>query len=324
MKLIVIGNGMAGYKFCEKLVTRSPGQFEITVFGEEPRPAYDRVHLSAFFAGKTAEDLSLAPADWYSANGIVLHLADPVIGIDRETRTVHSFKGVVCYYDILVFATGSAAFIPSIPGIDKQGVFIYRTIEDLEMIGSFAQHINKATVIGGGLLGLEAAKALLDLGVRDTQVIEYASRLMPKQIDSAGSRILSAKLADLGLSVYTNSSTTAVLGNEWISGLQFANGEKLETEMLVISAGIRPRDELAGLCGLQTGNRGGIVVNDLLQTSDPSIYAIGECALHRDVIYGLVAPGYEMAEVLASNLCGLPGNAQKFFTGFDMSTKLKL
>ena len=323
MKLIVIGNGMAGYKFCEKLVNRATGQFEITVFGEEQRPAYDRVHLSDFFSGKTAEDLSLASAAWYAENGIALHLGDPVIRINREARTVHSFRGLTEHYDILVFATGSAAFVPPIPGIEKAGVFIYRTIEDLEMMGEYAKQVKKAAVIGGGLLGLEAAKALLDLGVRDTAVIEYSARLMPRQIDDAGASILSRKLADLGLRIYTNTHTSAVLGEECITGLQFTNGEKLETEMLVISAGIRPRDELAADSGLETGSRGGIAVNDLLQTSDPCVYAIGECALHQNMIYGLVAPGYEMAEVLVSNLCG-HASGQKYFTGFDMSTKLKL
>lgn len=321
MKIVIIGNGMAGYKFCEKLLAKKGNQpFELTVFGEEMRPAYDRVHLSEYFAGKSADDLTLAPAEWYISNGISLHLGDPVQSIDRVHKTVHSFKGITESYDYLVLATGSAAFVPPIPGVEKQGVFIYRTIEDLEMMTTHARHAKKGAVIGGGLLGLEAAKAMIDLGIADTQVIEFAPRLMPRQIDETGSGTLRTKLEALGLTIRTNTNTTAILGNDFISGMQFADNTTIDVDMLVISAGIKPRDELAKLSGLETGHRGGIVVNDHLQTTDPFIFSIGECALHKGMIYGLVAPGYEMADVVASNLTG----GQKAFTGFDMSTKLKL
>jgi nitrite reductase (NADH) large subunit len=320
MRIVVVGNGMVGYKFCEKLVAKA-SQFHITVFGEEIRPAYDRVHLSEYFAGKSAEDLTLAPADWYSSNNITLHLGDPVQFIDRVQKKVVSFHGIEAEYDVLIMATGSAAFVPSIPGVDKQGVFIYRTIEDLELMTAYAKKAKTGAVIGGGLLGLEAAKAMIDLGVTDTHVIEFAPRLMPRQIDDAGSGILKNKLQSLGLKIHTSKNTTAILGEGSISGMQFADDTKIDVDMLVISAGIKPRDELAMQCGLETGNRGGIVVNDHLQTSDPSIYAIGECALHKGMIYGLVAPGYEMAQVVVNNLLN-PGSGQ--FTGYDMSTKLKL
>ncbi|OMP79045.1 nitrite reductase large subunit NirB [[Flexibacter] sp. ATCC 35208] len=321
MKIVIIGNGMVSYKFCEKIISKThttPPQ--ITIFGEEPRPAYDRVHLSEFFAGKTAEDLLLAPASWYSNNNIRLHTGDPVQHIDRENKTVHSYKGINESYDFLIFATGSAAFVPPIPGVDKKGVFIYRTIEDLELMRDYAPKAKRGVVIGGGLLGLEAAKALLDLGIPDTHVIEFSPRLMPRQIDDAGSRILQSKLSQLGLEIHTNKNTSIILGDDTITGLQFADDSILEADMLVISAGIKPRDELAKLCGLDTGHRGGIVVNDQLQTTDPAIFAIGECALHNGMVYGLVAPGYEMAEVVASNLT----DSNKTFTGYDMSTKLKL
>lgn len=321
MNIVIIGNGMVGYKFCEKLILKAtPAQFNITVFGEEIRPAYDRVHLSEYFAGKSAEDLTLASASWYSENNIKLHLGDPITQINRTQKTINSHLGLVVPYDILILATGSSAFVPPIPGTEKDGVFIYRTIEDLEMMTTYAKKAKKGAVIGGGLLGLEAAKAMIDLGVTDTSVIEFAPRLMPRQIDEAGSNILKEKLETLGLKILTNTNTSQILGDEHITGMQFSNDTKIDADMLVISAGIKPRDELAKLAGLETGTRGGIVVNDKLQTSDENIYAIGECALFEGMIYGLVAPGYEMADVVASNLT----NGDKRFVPYDMSTKLKL
>jgi nitrite reductase (NADH) large subunit len=321
MKVVIIGNGMVGYKFCEKLIAKTSSKsFEIVVFGEEIRRAYDRVHLSEFFAGKSAEDLSMSSKTWYAENNIKLHLGDPVQSIDRTTKTVHSYKGIAESYDVLVLATGSSAFVPPIPGVDKEGVFIYRTIEDLELMQAYAKKATKGAVIGGGLLGLEAAKAMLDLGITDTTVIEFAHRLMPRQIDDAGSGILKNKLEQLGLKINTNKNTSEILGDDCITGMQFTDDTKIEVDMLVISAGIKPRDELAKLSGLEVGHRGGIVVNEKLQTTDHSIYAIGECALYHGMIYGLVAPGYEMAEVVASHLV----EEDKSFTGFDMSTKLKL
>lgn len=321
MKIIIIGNGMVGYKCAEKLVSQSIGEKpELVIFGEESRPAYDRVHLSEFFSGKSAGDLSMSEENWYADNGIRLHLGDPVQQIDRRAKTVHSYKGITESYDYLILATGSASFVPSIPGVEKDGVFIYRTIDDLELMKAYAKKAKTGAVIGGGLLGLEAAKAMMDLGIHNTQVIEFAPRLMPRQIDSAGSAILQGKLESLGLTIHTNTNTTEILGNEYITGMKFADESTIQVDMLIISAGIKPRDELARLSGLETGTRGGIVVNDKLQTTDPSIFAIGECALYNGMIYGLVAPGYEMADTVVANLYG----ADKRFTGYDMSTKLKL
>jgi nitrite reductase (NADH) large subunit len=322
MRVTIVGNGMVGYKFCEKLLASSSSdQFQITVFGEETRPAYDRVHLSEFFSGKTAEDLSMAPASWYADNNITLHLGDPVQYIDREAKKVRSYHGIESTYDILILATGSSAFVPAIPGVEKEGVFIYRTIEDLEVMTTYAKKAKTGAVVGGGLLGLEAAKAMIDLGVTDTHVIEFAPRLMPRQIDDAGSTILKNKLQSLGLKILTNKNTTAILGEDCIKGMQFTDDSSIDVDMLVISAGIKPRDELARQCRLETGLRGGIVVNEKLQTSDPSIFAIGECALYKGMIYGLVAPGYEMAQVVVNNLIS---SSESFFTGYDMSTRLKL
>lgn len=317
--MVVIGNGMIGYKFCEKLVAKS-SDFNIIVFGEEPRHAYDRVHLSEYFNGKSADDLSLSSLSWYAENNVTLYIGDPIREINREAKTVHSLKGILQAYDYLVMATGSSAFVPNIPGIEKDGVFVYRTIEDLELIQAYARKVQKGAVIGGGLLGLEAAKALLDLGVKEAHVIEFASRLMPRQIDTIGSAMLQSRLNKLGLSIHLNKNTSEINGNGKIDSLKFTDDTTLDLDMLVISAGIRPRDELAHLAGLEVGLRGGIVVNQKLQTTDPFIFAIGECALYSGMIYGLVAPGYEMAEIVAANLCG----GVKYFTGFDMSTKLKL
>ncbi|MFD1143101.1 nitrite reductase large subunit NirB [Larkinella insperata] len=321
-RVVVIGNGMVGYKFCEKLVAKQKNgqQFSLTVFGEEPRVAYDRVHLSAYFAGKTADDLTLAPESWYTENGIPLYLTDPVVDIDRQRREVRSHHGVVVPYDYLVLATGSGAFVPPVAGVEKDGVFVYRTIEDLDLIQSYARKARKGAVMGGGLLGLEAAKALLDLGLEEAHVIEFAPRLMPRQIDDAGSGILQRQLESLGLSIHLSKNTQQITGEDTIQGIQFADGSTLDVDMLIISAGIRPRDELAKAAGLNTHPRGGILVDNFLQTSDPAVFAIGECAVAHHMIYGLVAPGYDMAEVVAARLMG----DEKEFKPYDMSTKLKL
>ncbi len=319
LNIIVVGNGMVGYKFCEKLVAKS-SLYNITVFGEEPRRAYDRVHLSEYFSGKTADDLYLSSPTWYEDNGITLHLDDPIREIDRINKTIHSLKGLSFTYDYLVLATGSSPFVPDIPGIEKNGVFVYRTIEDLELIKACAATAKTGAVMGGGLLGLEAAKALIDLGITDTHVIEFAPRLMPRQVDSAGSAMLQLKLKQLGLNIHLNKSTLSINGTDKIESLSFNDESSLAVDMLVISAGIRPRDEIAKLAGLHVGMRGGIVVNEKMQTSDEFIYAIGECALYEGMIYGLVAPGYEMADIVVNHLT----SGEKSFYGYDMSTKLKL
>jgi nitrite reductase (NADH) large subunit len=320
-KIVVVGNGMVGYKFCEKLIAKAGADaFEIVVYGEEPRPAYDRVHLSSYFDGKTIEDLTLAPTSWYAANKINLILSDPVVNLDLENKKITSHHGNTEGYDFLVLATGSAAFVPPIAGVDKRGVFVYRTIEDLDLMLSYAKKAKVGAVIGGGLLGLEAAKALMDLGIKETHVIEFAPRLMPRQVDELGSKMLQSKLEELGIKIHLNKNTQEILGNGKITGMQFADDSKIDVDMLVISAGIKPRDELARVAGLQVGIRGGILVNEKLKTSDPSVFAIGECALYEGMIYGLVAPGYEMADIVATQLT----DGDKSFKNYDMSTKLKL
>lgn len=319
-KVVVIGNGMVGHKFCEKLKAKDTfGLVDITVFCEENHRAYDRVHLSEYFKDKSIEHLYLSKAEWYKSENIQLYLEEPVIEIDRFKKNIISKSGRTCVYDYLVLATGSSPFVPAITGKDLLGVFMYRTVDDLEMILARAYKSRKAAVIGGGLLGLEAAKAMLDLHL-ETHVIEQSPRLMPRQLDETGATFLRNKLEHLDIKIHLNKSTSAIRGSEKVEWIEFADNTQLETDMVVVSAGIRPRDELARQCGLKTGPRGGIIVNQHLQTSDPFIYAIGECALYEGVIYGLVAPGYDMAEVVASNLTG----SDKTFTAFDMSTRLKL
>lgn len=312
---------MVGFKFCEKLTDSPAGkEFEIVVYGEEPRPAYDRVHLSSFFSGSSADDLLMAPRSWYSARNIQLHTGELVTGIDRSSRVITTHTGHTDNYDYLVLATGSGAFIPAMEGTERHGVFVYRTIEDLNQIADYSRKVTRGAVMGGGLLGLEAAKALLDLGL-ETHVVEFSPRLMPRQIDDAGSVILAQKLRELNIRVHTGKHTKSIAGNGKLEGLVFADGTRLDVEMLVISAGIRPRDELAKASGLAVHSRGGIVVDDHMRTDDHNIFAIGEAVAHKNFVYGLVAPGYEMAEVVVRQL---NGDMSRTFQGFDMSTKLKL
>ena len=326
--IIVVGNGMVGYKFCEKFVSKEGSEnFKLIVFGEEPRPAYDRVHLSEFFENQNAKALEMAPASWYADNNIDLVTNERVTDIHRNTKTITTASDKQFSYDYIVLATGSSPFVPPIKGVEKKGVFVYRTIEDLEGMLAYADMLKKknpnakAAVLGGGLLGLEAAKAVMDMGL-EPHVVEFAPKLMPRQLDSRSSNVLQVKLESLGINIHLSKATNQILGDDAITGMEFGEDDKLEVEMLVISAGIRPRDELGKTCNLEMGVRGGITVNNKMQTSDPGIYAIGEVALYNHMIYGLVAPGYEMAEVAANQIIG---NTKILMSAeIDMSTKLKL
>jgi nitrite reductase (NADH) large subunit len=320
MKLIVIGNGMVGQRLLERLQASKP-KLEITVLCEESRPAYDRVHLTSYFSGKSAQDLCLVEPDFFDRSGITLKLSEAAVTIDRERRVVQTSTDLRLEYDRVVLATGSYPFVPSIPGSDRPGCFVYRTLDDLDAIRRASANAKSGAVIGGGLLGLEAAKALKDLGL-ETHVVEFAPRLMAVQIDDAGGSMLRGRIRDLGVGVHTAKQTTAIAdGRERAHCLRFADGSELETDLIVFSAGIRPRDELARAAGLKVGDRGGVVIDDACRTSDPHIFAIGECALWSGKVYGLVAPGYQMAGVVASQL---QGNSEARFAGADMSTKLKL
>ncbi|MGK3976260.1 nitrite reductase large subunit NirB [Sorangium sp. So ce118] len=319
--LLVIGNGMVGHKFIENMVLGGfLREWNITTFCEEPRLAYDRVNLSAFFSGKSADDLSMVKPGLYEEAGINVHLGDEAVSIDRRRKAVTSAKGKTVYYDKLILATGSYPFVPPIKGKDAKGCFVYRTIEDLEAMAAHAKSSKVGTVIGGGLLGLEAANALKNMGL-EVHVVEFAPRLMALQVDEAGGAILRRKIESLGVQVHTNTSTQEIVAEHGrVARMLFADQTDLATDMIVFSAGIRPRDELARACELAIGNRGGVVINDRCQTSDPDIYAIGECASYNNQLYGLVAPGYHMAKVAADALTG----GKDTFGGFDMSTKLKL
>lgn len=319
-KVVVIGNGMVGYKFCERLRKKATKeQFEIVVFGEEQIPAYDRVHLSEYFTNQSADGLILADKQWYAENDITLKTGQLITDIDRENRQVTTYQGYQEPYDILILATGSRAMVPPIEGTEKDGVFVYRTIEDLDSIINYGKSVKSAAVLGGGLLGLEAAKALMDMGL-ETHVIEFASKLMPRQLDDRASEVLKEKIESLGITIHLNKNTSKIEGNGKLTSLTFTEGQ-LNTDMLVISCGIVSRDELARKCGLEVSSRNGVIVNDLMQTTDTNIYAIGEAACHNNMVYGLVAPGYEMADVAIDQIAG---TGDKRFAGNDMSTKLKL
>ncbi|HVW80586.1 MAG TPA: nitrite reductase large subunit NirB [Mycobacteriales bacterium] len=321
-QLVVVGHGMVGHRLVEAIVDRGGlATWSVTVVGEEPRPAYDRVALTSYFTDATAEDLCLVPGGFFEADGLTLRTGTKVVGIDRPAQHVILDTGERLRYDALVLATGSYPFVPPIDGRDGEGCFVYRTIEDLDAIRGYAESRRTGLVIGGGLLGLEAANALRSLGLY-AHVVEMAPRLMPLQVDGPGGELLRHHIVGRGVEVHTGVQTSAVLTDDSgaVRALQFADGSEVETELVVFSAGIRPRDELARQCGLDVHERGGVLVDEACRTSDPAVFAIGEVAVAAGRVYGLVAPGYAMAEVVADRLLGGDGA----FTGADMSTKLKL
>ena len=317
-KLVVVGHGMVGHRFVQAAIERGLTEtYDVVVVGEEARPAYDRVALTSYFE-VGPEELSLLPEGEYDDPRVRLRLDTEVTGIDRDGRTVTA-DGATLPYDALVLATGAAPFVPPVPGRDLPGCFVYRTIEDLEAIRAAAAGARVGAVIGGGLLGLEAANALVQLGL-ETHVVEMAPRLMPVQVDDAGGAMLGRHIEQLGLTVHAGAATEAVIGNSHVTGLTLKDAGEVPADLVVFSAGIRPRDGLARDAGLDLAERGGVLVDERCRTSDPHIWAVGECAAPAGRMYGLVAPGYAMAEVVVDTLLGGPGE----FTGADMSTKLKL
>lgn len=312
---------MVGQNFLVSLMASEiKDNYNVVTFCEEELPAYDRVHLSEYFSGKSADDLSLVEEGFFETNNITIHMGDKASSIDRAAKTVTSEKGVEIAYDKLVLATGSTAFIPPIPGNDREGCIAYRTIDDLDEMMATAKTSKVGAVVGGGLLGLEAAKALRDLNL-ETHVVQFAPRLMEAQLDDGGALLLKQKIEDLGVGVLTSKNTTQIVdGDTCKHKMVFADGTELETDMILYSAGIRPRYEIADACGLDIADRGGVVINDQCLTSDEDIYAIGECASWNNQTFGLVAPGYAMARTVVDHLAG----GQDEFTGADMSTKLKL
>ncbi|WNP27106.1 nitrite reductase large subunit NirB [Moraxella sp. DOX410] len=325
--LIVIGNGMVGHHFIEKAIEKNLHQiYQIHVFSAEKRPAYDRVYLSSYFEHRDASQLNLVDLAHYKQAGITLHLGEAVNHIDAQSKIVTTAKGNTLEFDKLVLATGSYPFVPPVKGNQHAHCHVYRTIEDLDAILATADNprVQRGVVVGGGLLGLEAAKALVTLGLT-TYVVEFAPQLMGVQLDAAGGELLKKKIEDLGVTVLTGKNTQQIIDNHDDDAsfltMQFADGSLLDTDLILFSAGIRPEDTMARDSGLKLGERGGIVIDDTCQTSEPDIYAIGECALWDNKIYGLVAPGYTMASVCASQLAG---EHDSLFDGADMSTKLKL
>jgi nitrite reductase (NADH) large subunit len=318
--VVVVGAGMIGHRFCTRLreLDRN-NRYRIVWFGEEPHAPYDRVNLVQYYEHDSVDPLLLAAPGAYAEQSIDLRIKKRVTSIEIGSQHVTTDNGERHPYHHLVLATGSAPFMPPLPGIDKAGVFAYRTIDDLAAIRDYAAGKQSVAVIGGGLLGLEAARAVQALGLR-AHVVEIAPRLMPRQLDETGAKLVLRAITALGVEVHLGVAPNQVLGTDRCAGLRLANGREIAADMLVVSAGIRPRDELALAAGIMLGDRGGVIVDDHLCTSDPQVYAIGEAALHRGVLYGLVAPGYEMADVLAKRLLGQEAS----FAGADQSAKLKL
>ncbi len=321
-KLVVIGNGMAGARFVEEVLARGGGNiFDIVIFGEEPRGNYNRILLSSLLAGvHRPEDIFINDMAWYEENGVVLHAGVKAIQIDRRLQQVYGSGQVIESYDKLVLATGSIPFVPPIDGIQKEGVFVFRSIDDCDAIIDYSGRVKKAVVIGGGLLGLEAARGLLERGM-EVAIVHLMPHLMETQLDFTAGTMLKNILERMGVRVHLEKRTSAVLGDERVEGLAFTDGSTLDCDMVVVSAGVQANTALAKQAGLHV-ERGIVVHNDLSCRNDSNVYAIGECAQHRGTVYGLVAPLWEQGQVLADILTGAdPGSA---YRGSQVSTKLKV
>ncbi len=318
-KLILIGNGMAGVRTLEELLKLTPDEYDITVYGSEPYPNYNRIMLSPVLAGdKTVDEIVLNDLDWYKNNGIELITGDPIVEIDRGKREVKTQSGATNSYDRLLIATGSNPFMIPIPGADKQGVIGFRDIHDVETMLGAARDYNNAVVIGGGLLGLEAANGLLKNGMNVT-VVHLLDSLMERQLDKPASALLQQSLLEKGLQFKMEAQTSAILGEQRVEAVEFADGSRIDADLVVMAVGIRPNIELAQQSGIHCER--GIVVNDTMQTFDPRVYAVGECVQHRNMCYGLVAPLFEQAKVCANHLANY-GIAR--YQGSVTSTKLKV
>lgn len=322
VSVAVIGNGMVSAAFCEKLISNGFHEANtIHVFGEEPRPAYDRVRLSNYVLNREPARLELLSADWYESNNIQLHTGSAVTAVLNDIKQIRTENGDTHSYDKLVFATGSSAFKPPIPGIENKGVFVYRTIEDMAAICEAAKSAKSAAVLGGGLLGLEAAQALQYLEVETIHVVELANFLMPQQLNESASSALVESIGEVGFELHLGNRANAIEEKGDALSLELSSGKTLEVDLIIVAAGIRPRTELARDAGITLGGRGGIQVDDQLKTDFDDIYAIGECAEHDNKIYGLAAPGFQMAGILANRLSG---SKRDLFSGADTSTRLKM
>ncbi|MNS31401.1 Nitrite reductase [NAD(P)H] [compost metagenome] len=318
-KLVLIGNGMAGVNAIEQLLKLAPDKYEITVFGSEPHPNYNRILLSSVLAGDaTIQDIVINDMDWYKDNGITLHTSQTVTRIDTELKTVTTDKGLTASYDDLIIATGSLPFMLPLPGADKEGVIAFRDIQDCETMIDAAKQYKHAVVIGGGLLGLEAARGLLNLNM-EVSVVHIFKHLMERQLDETASDMLRSELESQGMKFLLEQNTDSILGDERVTGVRFKDGSEVKADLVVMAVGIRPNVALAKESGIEI-NRG-IVVNDYLETGTPHVYAVGECAEHSGVVYGLVAPLFDQGGELAKRLAGIPSAGYK---GSVVSTKLKV
>lgn len=329
LRLICVGNGMAGMRTLEELLKLAPDLYDITVFGAEPHPNYNRIMLSPVLAGEqTLQEIVLNDLDWYKRHGITLHLGKKITGIDRIKRVVRADDGTEAEYDRLLLATGSNPILLPIPGMKLSGVLTYRDIADTEgMIRAAAQYKN-AVVIGGGLLGLEAANGLKLRGMNVT-VVHLGEWLMERQLDRTAAGLLQKSLEERGLAFRLGTQTSEITAgttgqmSDRVAAVKFKDGSSVDADLVVVAIGIRPNTELAEKAGLQcaTGRPGGVLVSDTMQSYDPRIYAVGECACHRGVAYGLVAPLFDMARVCATHLAEM-GIGR--YTGSMLSTKLKV
>jgi nitrite reductase (NADH) large subunit len=319
-RLVVVGNGMAGARFVEDLLALDRDCFDIVMFGDEPYGNYNRILLSNVLNGtQDAKEIFLNPLAWYEENGITLHAGKRVASIDREKQVVRA-DGIEERYDVLVLATGSKPFVPPVPGTTLHGVFVFRTLDDCRNIAEYAKHSKRAVVIGGGLLGLEAAKGLMTHSLEEVTVVEVGPWLMGVQLDEAGGAVLQQTIEKLGINVRTKTSTAEILGHTEVAAVRYADGTEQPADIVVVSAGIRPNIDLAKECGLECERA--IVVDDQMRTSDPNIFGVGECVQHRGMVYGLVAPLWEQTRVLARMLTGTDPDAA--YTGSKIATKLKV
>ena len=320
-QLIVIGNGMTGCQFCVEFLNSGLNkEYDLTVFGKEANPAYDRVRLSTYARDKDLDKITLKPEKWYKKNDITLCIDEEVVEINKDEKSISTVKGNTLNYDKLIFATGSNAFMPPVPGNDNEGVFVYRTTEDVDHITDYAKGRSKALVVGGGLLGLEAANLLKDQGL-ETHIVEMAQFLLPRQLDQKASGIFSENVIKKGYTLHTGLQVSQVAATvDKKLNVELSDKRELTVDIVVFAVGIRPNSALAEKAEINCSPAKGIMINDQLESSEKDIYAIGECARHKGQVYGLVAPCYEMAEILSRRLMG---EDVKFKTP-DMSTRLKM
>ncbi|OYY62174.1 MAG: nitrite reductase large subunit [Hydrogenophilales bacterium 28-61-11] len=321
MKLVMVGNGMAGVRALEELLKLAPDLYDVTVFGAEPHPNYNRILLSPVLAGEqTVDDIVLNPLDWYSENNITLHVGNKVVKIDRNKREVEAADGLRVGYDRLLLATGSNPFILPVPGADLPGVIGFRDIADVDTMIHASSQYQHAVVIGGGLLGLEAANGLMKRGMQ-VSVVHIGPWLMERQLDEPAARLLQKSLEEKGMKFLLQKQTAELVQGESgrVCAIKFKDGDSAPADLVVMAVGIRPNTELAESSGLHC-NRG-VVVNDTMQTFDPRIYSVGECAAHRGIAYGLVAPLFEQAKVVANHLAQ---HGISRYQGSVTSTKLKV